>query len=677
MPPPLQPDDPYLWLEDLDAAPARAWVTQRNAATEAELAAQPRYAALQRRLRGILDSTDNIPYVGSHGGLLYNFWRDAMHPRGIWRRTTLPEYRKAAPDWETVLDLDALARTEGENWVWGGATWLEPEGERCLLALSRGGGDAHVVREFDLAACCFVPNGFVVPEAKSDVAWIDRDNLFVGTDFGPGTLTRSGYPRIVKQWSRGAPLAAAATVYEAQTSDLSASAWKDATPGFEREFVQRQIDFYHSELYVRRDGALVKLPKPDDAKAYPVRDQLVIELRSDWRVGGEHHGQGALLAANFDACLAGTAQFEVLFTPTPSCWLDGVTVTRDALLLTLLDQVTNRVVELVRHERQWRRRELALPAMSALDTWAYDAVASNHYFLSVNGFTEPAALWLLEAGSDGREVLKSMPAFFDSHHLQVSQFAALSADGTRVPYFTVMRRETPLDGNNPTVLYGYGGFEVSLKPAYGALIGSAWLEEGGVYVVANIRGGGEFGPRWHQAALKQHRQRAFDDFIAVAEDLAARAISSARRLGIMGGSNGGLLVGAVMTQRPDLFNAVVCQVPLLDMQRYHLLLAGASWMGEYGDPDQPDQWAWIAPYSPYHNIKGGQRYPRTLFTSSTRDDRVHPGHARKMAARMLEQGHDLLYWENQDGGHAGAADNAQRARMWALTWTFLRRQLRD
>ncbi|MFC0250510.1 prolyl oligopeptidase family serine peptidase [Massilia consociata] len=674
------PDDPYRWLEDIDGKQARAWVGERNGASEGELEADPGFPAFCARLRSILDSTDKIPYPGSHGGRLYNFWRDAVHVRGIWRRTTLDEYRKPEPAWETVIDLDLLASSENENWVWGGVTWLEPHGERCLVSLSRGGGDATVVREFDLAGCSFVADGFRLAEAKSNVAWIDRDTLFVGTDFGPGSLTSSGYPRIVKEWKRGQPLEAAATVYEASAGDLSASGWRDPTPGFEREFVQRQVDFYTSELFVRDKGRLARVPKPLDANAFAVRGQLVLELRSRWQVDGRSYPQGALLAADFDAALAGQPAFEVLFEPTPSTSLDGLTVTRDALLLTVLDNVKNRIVELRLVDGGWTRRDVDTPssacAIGSLDTWALDAVESNQYFLTVTGFTEPTTLYLMEAGSAHGERLKAMPAYFDAAGLVVSQAEARSSDGTRVPYFVVMREDTRLDGSNPAVLYGYGGFEVSLKPSYGAVSGAAWLESGGVWVLANIRGGGEFGPRWHQAALKANRQRAFDDFIAVAEDLVARQLTAPGRLGIMGGSNGGLLVGAVLTQRPDLFGAAVCQVPLLDMRRYHELLAGASWMGEYGNPDDPEEWEWIGRYSPYQNVRPDRRYPRTLFTTSTRDDRVHPGHARKMAARMLEQGHDVLYWENTEGGHAGAADNAQTARMWALTWTFLRRQLR-
>ncbi|OON62536.1 S9 family peptidase [Massilia sp. KIM] len=669
-------NDPYRWLEEVDGEAARAWVAERNAQAERELEAQPGYEALRARLKGILDSKEKIPYVGVHGGLCYNFWRDAVHVRGIWRRTTLEEYRQSAPRWETVLDLDQLAQAEGENWVWSGVAWLEPHGDRVLVSLSRGGGDAHVMREFDLNACAFVEDGFVLPEAKSDVAWIDRDRLFVGTDFGPGSLTESGYPRIVKEWRRGTPLEAALTVYEARPDDLSASGHKDSTPGFEREFVQRQIGFYESELFLRRGTQLVQVPKPLDANAFTVRDQIVIELRSDWQPAGLLYPQGALLAMDFERFMAGGREFQLLFTPTPETSLDGLAVTKSALLLTILDKVKNRVVELRHLDGAWQRREVAVPGMGALGVSALDPDASDDYFLTVTDFLHPTTLYLMQAGRDEREPLKAMPAFFDAHPYSVGQHAARSADGTMVPYFVVMSRDTQANGANPTLLYGYGGFEVSLKPFYSGMTGAAWLDAGGIYVLANIRGGGEFGPRWHQAALKGQRQRAFDDFLAVAEDLVARGLTSPRHLGIMGGSNGGLLVGAALTQRPELFGAVVCQVPLLDMRRYHELLAGASWMGEYGDPDDPAEWSYLARYSPYHNVFPDRVYPRVLFTTSTRDDRVHPGHARKMAARMLEQGHDVLYWENTEGGHAGAADNAQTARMYALTYTFLLRQLK-
>jgi prolyl oligopeptidase len=672
----VEPPDRYRWLEDVTAEKSLEWVRQHNAVARQEIEGQPQFAAIHARLKTILNAPQRIPYVSKHGDYYYNFWRDKEHVRGIWRRTTPAQFQLPEPAWETVIDLDRLARDENENWVWGDAACLKPRGERCLVSLSRGGGDAHVVREYDLAARAFVKDGFVLPEAKGGASWIDRDTVFVQTDFGPGSMTSSGYPRIVKEWQRGTPLAQARVVFEAATGDLSAAAYKDFTPGYEHQFVERQVTFYSSEMLVREGGQLVKLPKPDDANAFTVRDQLLIELRSDWTTGGKTWPQGALLATDFNRFMQGEREFEMLFSPTPTSSLDGVAVTKGALLLNELDKVANRIVELTRVDGKWRRRAVATPALGALGVAALDPVESDQYFLTVNGFLTPTTLYLAEAGGDRRQAIKALPAFFDAKPYTVSQFESTSKDGTKVPYFAVMDRRTRLNGKNPTVLYGYGGFEVSMKPSYSGVTGAAWLRNGGVYVLANIRGGGEFGPRWHQAALKEHRQRAYDDFISVAQDLIRRKITSPRHLGIMGGSNGGLLVGAVMTQRPDLFNAVVGQVPLLDMRRYSHLLAGASWMGEYGDPDDPKQWEYIAQYSPYQNMFKDKHYPRVLFTTSTRDDRVHPGHARKMVALMQEQGHDVLYWENTEGGHAGAANNDQQARMWALTYTFLLNQLK-
>jgi prolyl oligopeptidase len=675
----MQEKDPYAWLEEVDGERPLAWVREHNARTEGALGG-PAHEVLRAKLQGILDAKDRIPYPSRHGDWLYNFWRDADHERGIWRRTTLADYRKDAPHWETVLDIDALASSEGENWVWAGATCLAPRGTRCLVALSRGGGDARVVREFDLETRAFVAGGFYLPESKGSVAWIDMDRLFVATDFGPGSMTASGYPRIVKEWRRGTPLTEARLVFEADGGDLSASARRDLTPGYERDFVTRQIGFYSSEVFLREGDRLVKIDKPPDANAFAVRGQLLVELRSDWTVGARTWPQGALLAIDFQRFMAGERDFEALFTPTDTTSLDGVAVTRSALILTILDKVKNRLVELRPPLRRaggaWIRRDVATPAIGTLGVSSLDEIESDDYFLTVTDFLSPTTLYLGQLGLDARTRLKAMPAWFDPEPYTVSQFEAKSKDGTLVPYFVVMQRHARFDGGNPAILYGYGGFEVSLTPAYSGMLGAGWLERGGVYVLANIRGGGEFGPRWHQAALKEHRQRAFDDFLAVAKDLVKRKVTSPRHLGIMGGSNGGLLVGAALTQRPDLFNAAVCQVPLLDMRRYHKLLAGASWMGEYGDPDDPEQWEYIGKYSPYQNVFKDKHYPAVLFTTSTRDDRVHPGHARKMAALMEAQGHAVLYWENTEGGHAGAANNTQQARMWALTYSFLWERLK-
>ena len=668
--------DPHLWLEEVLGDKPLAWVKQHNAVTTKELEARPGFSALQARLKTILNSKERIPYVSKEGEYYYNFWRDAQHVRGIWRRTTLAQYQLAEPAWETVIDLDQLAAGEHENWVWGGASCLYPKGERCLISLSRGGGDAKVVREYDVAKRAFVDGGFTLPEAKGSASWIDADTLFVSTDFGPGSMTSSGYPRIIKQWQRGTPLPQAQTVYEAKADDLSAAAYKDFTPGYEHQFIERQIDFYSGEMFLRDGATLTKVPKPDDATAFTVRDQLIITLRSDWKVKGKTYPQGALLATDFKAFMQGKQDLEVLFAPTATSSLDNVTPTKSAILVTTLDKVKNRLTELRHVDGKWLRRSVDAPKLGTLATSALDPVESDQYFLTVTDFLNPTTLYLGTAQSDKRTKIKSLPAFYDAAPYKVEQFESTSKDGTKVPYFAIMNKKTRFDGSNPTVLYGYGGFEVSLKPSYSGTTGVAWLEKGGVYVLANIRGGGEFGPRWHQAALKENRQRAYDDFISVAQDLIKRKVTSPRHLGIMGGSNGGLLTGAVLVQRPDLFNAVVSQVPLLDMRRYNKLLAGASWMGEYGDPDVPEQWAYISKYSPYQNVFKDKKYPRVLFTTSTRDDRVHPGHARKMVAKMEEQGHDVLYWENTEGGHAGAANNDQQALMWALTYTFLHEQLK-
>jgi prolyl oligopeptidase len=675
-------DDPWLWLEEVQGEKALDWVREHNAQTRQRLESWPDFGATRQRILQVLDSRDRIPAIVRRGAHVYNFWQDADHPRGLWRRSTLAEYRKSAPDWELLLDVDALGRSEAENWVWAGAVCLGPDYSRCLVMLSRGGADAQVVREFDTATRQFVADGFQLPEAKSEVAWLDRDTVFVGTDFGPGSLTESGYPRVIKRWRRGQPLAQATTVFEAQRSDVAASVHVDLTPGFERTVLQRAPDFFSSEVFLLIDGQLRKLDKPADAQLGFWYGQVLLSLRSDWSQDGSTWPRGALLAADARAFADGQAQWTALFLPTATRSLAGYALLRDTVLLELLDNVAGRLVEQRFGGGRWQAREVDAPfpgtlhAQSLHDAQVRDDPLGDQYLLGYTDFLTPESLLLGRAGSDARQLLKARPAFFDRSGMHVEQRVATSKDGTRVPYFVVWPKGATADGNNPTLLYGYGGFEVPLQPQYSGGFGSAWYGRGGVQVVANIRGGGEFGPGWHQAALKGQRQKAYDDFIAVAEDLIAQRITRPRRLAIQGGSNGGLLVGAVMLQRPDLFRAVVCQVPLLDMRRYHRLLAGASWVGEYGDPDDPAQWQWLAKYSPYQNVPGpATRLPAVLFTTSTRDDRVHPGHARKMAARLREHGHSAWLYENIEGGHGGAADNAQRADMLALEFAFLWQEL--
>jgi prolyl oligopeptidase len=679
-PPDDTPADPYLWLEDVAGEKPLAWVRERNAESTRALTSGTAFSALERRILSILDSKERIPAVTRIGDHYYNLWRDATNPKGLWRRTTLDEYRRAEPAWETVIDVDALARAEQENWVWHGATVLEPEDRRCLVALSRGGADADVVREFDLQTKSFVAEGFALPEAKSRVAWRDRDSLFVATDFGPGSLTSSGYPRTVREWTRGTPLAEASVVFEGRADDMAVGAFRDLTPGFERDLLTRQITFWTNELFLRRAGKLVKIDKPDDASASVHREWLLIELRSPWTVGGTTHPAGALVAADFEAFVAGDRTLHTLFEPTDRSSLAGWAGTRHHILLSTLDNVRSRVAVLTFQDGRWHHEPLAgVPEFGTASVSAVHEMESDDYWLVTSSPLEPSTLALGSAATPAQapEKLKQTPAFFAATGIKVEQHEAVSKDGTRIPYFQIGRGDRPADGSTPTLLYGYGGFEIPLVPGYNPISGVAWLEKGHAYVIANIRGGGEFGPRWHQAALKANRQRAYDDFAAVAEDLVARKVTSPAHLGIMGGSNGGLLMGNMLAMRPDLFGAVVCQVPLLDMRRFNKLLAGASWMGEYGDPDKPEEWAFLRGFSPYHTVARDRDYPPILITTSTRDDRVHPGHARKMTARLLEFGKPVLYYENIEGGHGGAADNKQKAFMDALGWTFLDRELTD
>lgn len=668
-------DDPYLWLEEVAGEKPLDWVRQQNAVSTKELEAHPEFSEIRKRLLSIMDSKERIPFVAKHGDHFYNFWRDEKNPRGLWRRTSLKEYKKSQPNWEVVLDLDQLAKEEKENWVWKSANVLEPGYDRALVALSRGGADATVVREFDLKKKQFIANGFQLPEAKSRVDWRNRNTLYVGTDFGPGSMTKSGYPRIVKEWKRGTPLSSARTVFEGSADDVSVVGVSVLDHGRTYDFIERGTTFFTDETFIRRADEWVKIEKPNDAEISTFGEYLLLKLRSDWTVNGKTYAGGSLLAANLEDYLDGKRAVTPLFEPTPRTSLESISATKNFLILTELDNVKSRPY-LLRHSRgKWTRTPMDVPAFGDVSVSGIDADDSDEYFMVIEDFLTPSTLYYGVAGKEKREKLKSLPAFFNAEGLEIQQFETTSRDGTRVPYFQVSRKVMKLDGANPTLLYGYGGFNISMTPGYAPTIGAGWLERGGVYVLANIRGGGEFGPKWHYAARKENRQRAYDDFIAVAEDLVKRKVTSPKHLGIQGGSNGGLLMGAMLTQRPDLFGAVVCQVPLLDMKRFNRLLAGASWMDEYGDPDKPEQWAYIQKYSPYQNVRKDQKYPRVLFTTSTRDDRVHPGHARKMVARMKEQGHDVLYYENIEGGHGGAANNEQAAYMRALAYTFLLKQL--
>lgn len=664
-------DDKYLWLEDVTGDDALDWVRAHNSPTVDEFAGDD-FEAMRTAALEVLDTDARIPYVRRRGEFLYNFWRDADNPRGLWRRTTLERYRSDTPEWDVVIDLDELARADDENWVWGGANVIEPDHTRALVSLSRGGSDAAVVREFDMATREFVVDGFDLPEAKTRIAWEDDDTVLVGTDFGADSLTDSGYPRMVKRWRRGQELAQAETVFSGTATDVVVAAGRDRTPGFERTLVSRAIDFFNDEVYELRglpgQQELIRIDAPTDATVSTHRQWILIDLRTDWDTGTASYRAGSLLAADYDEFLAGTAQLSVVFEPDAHTALHHYAWTRDRLVLVTLHDVASRVEVITPGD--WQRREVSEVPPNTNTVIVTADHTGDEIFLDSSGFDRPSRL--LHGSVDGTLAeIKTAPAFFDTEGLDIAQHFATSKDGTAIPYFVVR----PAGATGPTLLGGYGGFEVARTPGYDGVLGRLWLARGGTYVLANIRGGGEYGPGWHTQAMRSGRHLVAEDFAAVATDLVNRGITTVPQLGAVGGSNGGLLMGIMLTAYPQLFGALVCQVPLLDMRRYHLLLAGASWVAEYGDPDNPDDWEFISEYSPYQNISDSATYPPVLITTSTRDDRVHPGHARKMAAALQDAGHRVAYYENIEGGHGGAADNAQAAFKSALSFSFLWRML--
>jgi prolyl oligopeptidase len=670
-------DDPFLWLEEVDGEAALAWVKEQNARSLAELEADPRYPGLYDAALAIVTAQDRIAYPHFLGAGVANFWQDDKQLRGLWRRTGVDSFASEAPEWEAVLDIDALAAAEGKNWVYQGGATLAPEDRRCLVALSDGGKDASEWREFDIVAKRFVSGGFVLPEGKQSATWLDADTILVAREWGPGTMTASGYPFILKRWRRGTPLDDAEEVFRGTPADVSvrASVLRDVDGAVRGVVLTRAVDFFESERFLLTDAGPVRLALPAKSSLQGfVSGQLLLSLEEAW----QGIGAGALVSLDLEAVRAAPDALRplVIYAPGPREAIENVAATRSRLVVTIYRNVRGSAVSYRFEDGGWVAQPLALP-----DNASIQVVSANdrdeRAYLDVAGFLTPSTLYLADLADGGIAPVKSAPPRFDGAGAVVEQFEARSADGTLVPYFVVRPRGLAFDGDAPTLLYGYGGFEISLTPSYAAVPGKLWIERGGVYVVANIRGGGEFGPDWHQAALKGNRQRAYDDFIAVAEDLIARKITSPRRLGIMGGSNGGLLMGVMLTQRPDLFRAVVVQVPLLDMLRFHKLLAGASWIAEYGDPDIEEEAEFLRRISPYHNLRGGTVYPEPFFATSTRDDRVHPGHARKMAAKMAAMGLPFLYYENVEGGHSAAANLQQRAHRSALEFTYLMRKLMD
>lgn len=678
---PGQTNEDHLYLEEVLGEKAIAEVKVWNERTLNRLTGDPRFAVLEGQALEILNSKDKIPYVSYRNGETHNFWQDAQAVRGIWRKSTLDSYLSAAPKWETVLDIDELAKAEGKNWVYKGNSCLSPNYELCMVTLSDGGKDASIQREFNAKAKSWVEGGFVTKESKGGSSWLDKDTQLVGVDFGPGTMTASGYPMTTRLWKRGQPLDAAVEFMRGEPSDVGLFAGVHERADGSREIVvTRAVTFYDNETYwiPRKDGVLqkpVKFPVPPKSSlGSEFKGQMLLTLNEDWR----EFKTGDLVSFAMDDFMADgeIGAVNLVYRPDEKSSLNGFGQTKSKILMSISRDVTSGAYEFDWDGTKWTSRPLDFPANGTVSIGATND-KEDIAFINSDSFLSPSTLWTYDTGSAKKAKAKALPDWFDASAMVAEQFFATSKDGTKVPYFVVRSKATKLDGTNPTLLYGYGGFEVSLNPSYSATRGKLWLEQGGVYVLANIRGGGEYGPKWHQAGLKTNRQLIYDDFIGVAEKLIADKITAPKHLGIEGGSNGGLLMGVMFTQRPDLFNAVVCAVPLLDMLRYDKLLAGASWVGEYGSPADPVEGAFLKKISPYHNINPKVTYPEVFFLTSTKDDRVHPGHARKTARRMQDQGHEFLYYENIDGGHSAAANLKETAKRLALQHVYLLQKLKD
>jgi prolyl oligopeptidase len=664
-------EDPYLWLEDIEGERALAWVREQNTRSLAVLEGDARFAQLHADALAIANNRDRLPLGSVRDGFYYNFWQDEAHVRGIWRRTTLAAFAAGAPQWETLLDVDALAAAENANWVFKGADCHET---RCMISLSDGGKDAATWREFDINARAFVAGGFVAPEAKSSVAWEDPDTLLIATDWGEGTMTESGYAYIVKRWRRGTPLSAAVEVVRGQPSDVGVfAAVLEDVNGARLPVAIQAVTFFESASWRLDGGAPERINLPAKATVQGLfRGNLVFTLEEAWR----GLPQGALVAYPLADTAAEAPRAQALFAPGPRQSIESVAITRDAVLIAGYENVRGRLLRVTIENRAWRQSSVALPPNGSI-AFAGASPSESIAFATYEDYVTPDTLYALENNATSARAIRSLPAQFDASRFVSEQFEAVSADGARVPYFVVRPLDLELNGQAPTLLYAYGGFQVSYPPTYNPYAGKMWLEHGGVYVLANIRGGGEFGPAWHQAGLKTNRQVIYDDFYAVERDLVERGITSPRRLGIQGGSNGGLLMGVMLNQHPEAINAAIVQVPLLDMLRYDRLLAGASWVDEYGSPSVPEERAFLETISPYHNLRAREDFPLPFVLTSTKDDRVHPGHARKYVARLQELGMPVLYYENIDGGHSAAANLNEAARRRALEYTYLMQRLVD
>lgn len=677
-------DDPNLWLEEVEGDEALAWVRAQNERTLGELQSDPNYAGFEAAALEVLTAQDRIPYGSIRDGMVYNFWQDEANVRGLWRRTTVDEYRTEDPEWETILDIDVLSFTEDANWVFKGANVFRPaqgSPRHALVSLSDGGKDAVVQREFNIETKSFVDDGFVTPEAKQGATWVDENTVLIATDWGDedeDTVTESGYPFIVKRWTRGTRLADAVEVLRGTPTDVGVFPFTiELEDGGLLEGASQADSFFTSTYWLFTDDGAVQWPVPPKSTPNGVsHGRLLLSLEQDWQPGDEAFLTGDLVAFDLSALLESheLPPVELVFRPNETQAVSGIAVARGATLLAITENVVGKVLRLEPSGSRWSTTPIELPGTGDVGI-AFADLREDLVLLNYEDFLTPTSLLALDSTNEQIETLKTLPARFDAEGLMVEQHRATSTDGTAVPYFVVRRSNVEFDGTTPTLLYGYGGFQVPLNPSYSGNIGRNWLESGGAFVLANIRGGGEFGPAWHQAGLTTNRQRVYDDFIAVAESVVSSGLTAPAHLGIMGGSNGGLLMGVMLNQRPDLWGAVVVQVPLLDMLRYHLLLAGASWVDEYGSPDDPEERAFLEATSPYQNFDPELPYPTPLFVTSTKDDRVHPGHARKMAKLFEDAGLPFWYYENIDGGHSAAANQTEAAKRAALEFTYLRAQL--
>lgn len=670
--------DPYVWLEDWTGPRAMQWVEAENKATTAAFQSDPRYPDYHAKALAIASAKDRIAMPMLIHGRIYNFWRDGDHPQGIWRWTSEADYARDRPNWTTVLDLDALSKAEGRKWVWKGASILDPDERLALVNLSDGGEDAVSLREFDLTTGQFVAGGFDIPTSKQNEGWLDKDTILLARDWGEGTMTKSGYPFVVKALRRGEPLNAAREIYRGEAGDQVGTFPQILSDGAGNRaaFLYRGVTFFGNETYLVTGQGVRKLPLPTKSNLQGMVDgQVLIQTSESWTSGGVTVPAGALASVPLAALQSGAPlRPRILFAPTPRQSIDGVAATKGHVILAYNDNVRGRVMVLTPGRDAWTQRPVTLPDNATISI-ASTSEHNDKAYLSVAGFLAPTTLWAMDAAAPAPQQVKAMPARFDASGLAVDQFEATSSDGTKIPYFIVHRKDMKADGSTPTIMTAYGGFEIPMTPSYAAIMGKLWLERGNSFVLANIRGGGEFGPAWHEAGLKTKRQIIYDDFAAVAKDIFARKLSSPRRFGIYGGSNGGLLMGVEFNQHPDLWNGVVIQVPLLDMIRYEQIAAGASWVDEYGSVSVPAEKAFLQTISPYANIRKGVAYPAPYIWTTTKDDRVGPQHARKFAARLKEYGIPYHFYEDTAGGHSGDADIEQGARLQAMQMVYFGQRL--